>query len=188
MLSSKIVRLACLACVAAAGLSVSLFQPAKAGAAEIIIRRAPIVVARPRREGGPRGPGRSGGPGRSRGAVRPRLPAVVWVPVGSLKSVAWPAGVGDASACPVAGVGLPFWCRRRLLQSRPYRLQALQHGRQRDLEPLSRRLAIGLVPGVKRHHFGVLDRNQDGAAGVRLGGRVEEAPIEAATSAMGSFS
>jgi hypothetical protein len=42
--SSKIVRLACLACVAAAGLSVSLFEPAKAGAAEIIVRRGPIVV------------------------------------------------------------------------------------------------------------------------------------------------
>ena len=44
--TSKIVRLACLACVAAAGLSFGLFQPAQAGAAEVIIRR-PVVVREP---------------------------------------------------------------------------------------------------------------------------------------------
>jgi hypothetical protein len=47
MFSSKIVRRACLACVAAAGLSVGLFQPAQAGAAEVIVRRGPIVVPAP---------------------------------------------------------------------------------------------------------------------------------------------
>ena len=44
MFSSKVVRLAC---VAAAGLSAGPFQPAKVGAAEVIIRRAPIVVPGP---------------------------------------------------------------------------------------------------------------------------------------------
>jgi hypothetical protein len=45
--TSKIVRLACLACVAAAGLSIGLFQPAQAGAAEVIIRRGPVVLPAP---------------------------------------------------------------------------------------------------------------------------------------------
>jgi hypothetical protein len=47
MFSSKIVRLACVACVAAAGLVVGPFQPAKAGAAEVIVRRGPVVRVAP---------------------------------------------------------------------------------------------------------------------------------------------
>ncbi len=73
MFGSKIVRLACLACVAAAGLSVSLLEPAKANAEEIIIRRRPFVV-RP-------GPIVRVGPVVSVGPVVRVVPAVRVAPV-----------------------------------------------------------------------------------------------------------